>query len=194
MPAGKVTLTRAVDVDLRATAALLARRLDRAALRRGSSDTASASGTDRVSARSGPRPCSAGTHALTAFGAGAARRRCTGRRSCSGTSRLVPNAASLSESRTTCPGPRRAADRRAGHRAAPPKKSAKMSPNWLKMSWMSAEALALALQAGMTEAIVGGALLGVAQHRVGLGGLLELLFGGASPGLRSGCSSSASLR
>ena len=34
-----------------------------------------------------------------------------------------------------------------------------------------------ALHAGMTEAVIAGALFGVAQHVIGLGGFLELLFG-----------------
>ena len=44
-----------------------------------------------------------------------------------------------------------------------------------------AEARAAAAQAGLAVAVVGGAFVGIAQHLVGLGDLLELLFGDLVP-------------
>jgi len=47
---------------------------------------------------------------------------------------------------------------------------------------------------GMAVAVVCGALVGVAQHLIGLAGLLEALLAAWSPGLRSGWCSRAILR
>ena len=62
------------------------------------------------------------------------------------------------------------------NRSPKPKKSPRMSPKSAKVSGLKPW-LAGALHAGMAVAIVGGALLRVAQNAVGLGGFFEFLLG-----------------
>ena len=58
---------------------------------------------------------------------------------------------------------------------AEPKSAPKRRPRRLRL-----------LEGGVAEAVIGGALVAVLEHLVGLVDLLELVFASLSPGLRSG--------